>query len=64
MPFSKNKNKNDSRLSISERYPSKNYYLDKISDYSKDLINKRFLLEFDLDNILSRSGERWDFFNK
>ena len=64
VPFSKNKNKNDSRLSISERYPSKKHYLDKISDYSKDLINKKFLLEFDLDNILSKSSERWDFFNK
>ena len=52
------------RLSISERYSSKDDYLEKISNYSKELIKQRFLLDFDLENILSRSEERWDYFNK
>ena len=37
---------------------------EKISNYSKELIKQRFLLDFDLENILSRSEERWDYFNK
>jgi hypothetical protein len=64
IPFSKKNNQNDYRISIDNRYKSKNEYLEKISDYSKILINERFLLEFDFKNILQRSAERWDFFNK
>ena len=64
VPLPKEKNDEDSRLSISERYSSKEDYLEKISNYSKELIKQRFLLDFDLENILSRSEERWDYFNK
>ena len=62
--YQKKKKDDDSRLSISERYSSKDDYLEKISNYSKELIKQRFLLDFDLENILSRSEERWDYFNK
>ena len=64
VPLPKEKKDDDSRLSISERYSSKEDYLEKISNYSKELIKQRFLLDFDLENILSRSEERWDYFNK
>ena len=64
VPLPKEKSDDDSRLSISERYSSKEDYLEKISNYSKELIKQRFLLDFDLENILSRSEERWDYFNK
>ena len=64
VPLPKEKKDDDSRLSISERYSSKDDYLEKISNYSKELIKQRFLLDFDLENILSRSEERWDYFNK
>ena len=64
VPLPKEKIDDDSRLSISERYSSKEDYLEKISNYSKELIKQRFLLDFDLENILSRSEERWDYFNK
>lgn len=64
VPLPKEKKDDDSRLSISERYSSKEDYLEKISNYSKKLIKQRFLLDFDLENILSRSEERWDYFNK
>tara|TARA_B100000945_G_scaffold76036_1_gene58667 strand:+ start:31 stop:723 length:693 start_codon:yes stop_codon:yes gene_type:complete len=64
VPLPKEKIDDDSRLSISERYSSKEDYLEKISNYSKKLIKQRFLLDFDLENILSRSEERWDYFNK
>lgn len=64
VPFAKVKNQNDDRISIMDRYKSKEDYLEKISNYSKILIDKNFLLEFDFKNILQRSSERWDFFNK
>ena len=64
VPLPKEKKDDDSRLSISERYSSKEDYLEKISNYSRELIKQRFLLDFDLENILSRSEERWDYFNK
>ena len=35
-----------------------------ISNYSKELISNRFLLEYDLENILERSAARWDYFTK
>ena len=66
VPFKKKKSddENDSRKSIEERYNSKEEYLNLISNYSKELIKERFLLEYDLENILHRSGERWDYFTK
>ena len=66
VPFKKKKDddNNDSRKSIEERYKSKDEYLSMISNYSKELISNRFLLEYDLENILERSGARWDYFTK
>ncbi len=66
VPFKKKKDddNNDSRKSIEERYKSKDEYLTMISNYSKELISNRFLLEYDLENILERSAARWDYFTK
>ena len=66
VPFKKNKTDDpeDVRLSISERYSSKEEYLKLISEYSKELIKQGYLLEYDLENILDRSGSRWDYFTK
>ena len=66
VPFKKKKSEDtdDARLSIEERYNSKDEYLKLISDYSKEMISDRFLLEYDLENILERSGSRWDYFTK
>jgi len=38
--------------------------LKKISEYSKKMIRDRFLLEYDLENILDRSETRWDYFTR
>ena len=66
VPFKKKENDNseDLRPSIEERYNSKEEYLKKISEYSKKMIRERFLLEYDLENILDRSGTRWDYFTR
>jgi len=66
VPFKKNKNDDldDERLSIQERYKSKEEYLKLISDYSKDMVRDKFLLEYDLENILERSESRWEYFTK
>ena len=66
MPFKKKENDNseDLRPSIEERYNSKEEYLKKISEYSKKMIRDRFLLEYDLENILDRSETRWDYFTR
>ena len=66
VPFKKKKNddKNDVRPSIQERYSSKEEYLKLISDYSIKMIKDRFLLEYDLENILERSASRWNYFTK
>jgi hypothetical protein len=66
VPFKKDKtdDSEDDRLSISERYSSKEEYLKLISEYSKELIKEGYLLEYDLENILDRSGSRWDYFTK
>jgi len=66
VPFKKKENDNseDLRPSIEERYNSKEEYLEKISEYSKKMIRERFLLEYDLENILDRSETRWDYFTR
>lgn len=51
----------DPRLSIEERYPSKQAYLDQIRAATRDLVNRRLLAESDLEPQLKLAGERWDW---
>lgn len=51
----------DPRPSIQERYASKDEYLGKIRAAATALIRERYLLQDDLENVLSRASAHWDF---
>lgn len=53
----------DPRLSIEERYPSKEFYLGKIAAAALELIQEQYLLAQDLPDILSRASAHWDWAN-
>jgi hypothetical protein len=50
----------DPRLSIAERYSSRDGYMGKYAEAAMKLIRQRFLLEEDLPAILDRGGQEWD----
>jgi hypothetical protein len=52
----------DSRLSIAERYASKEAYLEQVKKAAEALIAERFLLPADLDAIVQRAAWRYDLF--
>ena len=52
----------DSRLSIEERYASREAYLELVKQASEKLIEQRFLLEEDLENMLGQAGQHYDLF--
>jgi hypothetical protein len=51
----------DPRLSIEERYQSREEYLEKFADAGKSLIAAGFLLEGDLPQLLRRGAAEWDY---
>ena len=51
----------DPRLSIEERYPSRENYLGLVSETAIDLIDDGYLLAEDLPQVLSRAAEHWDY---
>jgi alpha/beta hydrolase family protein len=51
----------DPRLPIAERYQSREEYLKKISDAASKLADDRFLLKEDVEALVRRGGEEWDF---
>ncbi|CAF1011540.1 unnamed protein product [Didymodactylos carnosus] len=65
IPFSITKSmrllSNDPRLSIEERYTTKEQYLNKTNEATLDLIQKQFLLEEDLQSIILFSSKLWDW---
>jgi hypothetical protein len=54
------KQRGDSRISIAERYASRDQYLTKFEDAAKKLIQQRFLLQEDLPEIRQRGQQEWD----
>jgi hypothetical protein len=54
----------DARRPIAERYQSREDYLEQFSEATKKLMNDRFLLEEDVDALVRRGGEEWDFVTK
>jgi hypothetical protein len=50
----------DRRLSITERYQSREEYLEKFSAAARKLKADRFLLSEDVDALVKRGGEEWD----
>jgi hypothetical protein len=56
--------KRDPRLSIEERYRSREDYLTKIRAAAAELIKDRYLLQEDLDNVVGRANAHWDYANR
>jgi len=50
----------DARLSIEERYPSRDQYLKRVQDAGASLVKDGYLLADDLPSIVKRAGEHWD----
>jgi hypothetical protein len=64
LPFARNaadrEKPGDPRLSISERYASREQYMGKFAESAKKLIQERFLLRDDLPAVLERGQREWD----
>ena len=54
----------DPRLSIEERYASKEGYLAKVQEVLQKLVAQRFLTEDDVAPQMKRSAEHWDWVTK
>jgi hypothetical protein len=52
---------NDPRPSISERYASREQYLERIGKVARDLVERRYLLNADVSRIIEQAGTRWDY---
>lgn len=64
LPLPKTKSEGDSRTPISERYPSREEYLKKFSAAANKLARERFLLQEDIEALIKRGGDEWDFVTK
>ena len=54
----------DSRLSIEERYASRDEYLAKVMTVAKRMIEERFLLSPDMAEVVDRAAELYDWATK
>jgi hypothetical protein len=54
----------DPRLSIGERYRSRQEYLTRIETAARELARERFLLESDVARVIDHAGRNWDSFTK
>jgi hypothetical protein len=50
----------DPRMSIEERYESRERYLALVSAAAQDLVKQRYMLEDDVDDVVKRAGEHWN----
>jgi hypothetical protein len=50
----------DPRAAITERYASKQAYLQKVRAAADELVAARYLLAEDLPRVLERAGRHWD----
>lgn len=64
LPKTKAEAAGDPRRPIAERYPSRDEYLKKFRDAANQLADKRFLLPEDVDALVQRGGEEWDYLTK
>ena len=49
----------DPRMSIEERYQSRERYLALVTAAAQELVKQRYLLEDDVDNVVKRADEHW-----
>jgi hypothetical protein len=65
IPFAATKaereNRKDPRLSVAERYPTKQDYLDKITAAAQQLVQEAFLLDRDIPYLRDRAAKEWDY---
>jgi hypothetical protein len=52
----------DPRLSIEERYASKEDYISKVEEAARGLVDEGYLLAEDIDMMVSRAAKRYDYF--
>ncbi len=52
------------RISIEERYPSREDYLQQFAAAGKSLVAAGFLLEGDLPQLLRRGSAEWDYLHR
>ncbi|MDQ6860287.1 MAG: alpha/beta hydrolase domain-containing protein [Verrucomicrobiota bacterium] len=64
LPLPKTKTEGDSRQPIADRYSSRDEYLSKFSEAAKKLADERFLLDEDVEALVRRGGEEWDYITK
>lgn len=51
----------DSRVSIAERYPSRDAYLGRISQAAVALVDQRYLLAEDVPGLITQAAAHWDW---
>ena len=65
LPFAKTKadreRTGDSRLSIAERYASRQAYLDRITAVARELVEARYVLAEDVDDLVARAAAHYDW---
>lgn len=65
IPFARTKaereKSGDPRLSIEERYGTKEAYLAKVEQATQPLVRDRVLLERDVPNVTARASAQWDW---
>jgi len=68
IPFSKTLREReaslDSRLSIEERYKTREDYLKQVRQAANELVRERFLLAGDVAAVLERARRTWDFLHQ
>ncbi len=65
IPFARTKaereGKHDPRLSIEERYSSRDAFLDKVGNAAEELVKAGLLLKGDVPKLVQRSAAEWDY---
>lgn len=66
IPFAKTRSEReasgDPRLSIEERYPSKDAYLSQIREAATAVAEEGYVLPEDIDDLVTHAGVRWDHY--
>jgi hypothetical protein len=64
IPFARTKaereQRADPRLSVEERYPSRDRYLALVRTAAEALVRDRYMLQEDIEPVVQRAGEHWD----
>jgi hypothetical protein len=64
VPFARTKaereQRGDPRLSIAERYQSREQYLSRVRASADALVRDRYMLQDDVEGVLGRAGAHWD----